>query len=765
MSQLPILGYKRYPLPCVPPQKPLKPPSGKGTVKPDLLVGGLKDTTLGYIADELQRLENSLNTNNEVTKTVNDGVTTVVDTLIDLEVRVDDDFASIFQELILQVGHNFALAQLITELEAQVVTDFSINTARFDNTITTMATADFALSSEITNLSATVVSNEASFIALNTAEALARSTLTDALASNLNTLTATVTTGDASNAAAITTEHTARVNADESLTLISNTQRALFGAAVSDNWDEDAEYIGSTIVVGGNTVGTGDDVVSGGFIYRCKVTHNNAGDNYQRRIPPNTFYWDRVDTVDAKVTAAVLVESTARSTAELAQAATSAALSGRVATSESDININAGDIVTTNELIVTKDESYAERFELTAARFGVTVADTYDNARTYQVGEEVIHLAILYRCKAISSGNLPTETVYWDFQELVPAAISAAVQSEANARTTADTAQANTTNAISGRVTTLEDDTTDADAIAVNAADIITIEQVVVTNEAASAEKFDLTSARLGITVPDNYDSAREYQVGEEAVYLTILYRCTAITTGNIPTNTLYWAFQELVPAAISAAVQTESEARVAADGTLLAKYGVTLNANNYITGFSQNNDGTTGSFKIIADDFRIIDPSSNAGEAGTQVFTVIDGVVTINGDLIVNGSIYTDKIANNAVSNVASVNIVGLANETVTSTTLVNLLTLTFTGSGSTAEVLANIGADGSGKNYLQMWFYLNGSLVNTRNYSHGGVEVFQTTTAVGSNTLVMKGRKSANTSGNAIITEAYMRILELKK
>jgi hypothetical protein len=197
----------------------------------------------------------------------------------------------------------------------------------------------------------------------------------------------------------------------------------------------------------------------------------------------------------------------------------------------------------------------------------------------------------------------------------------------------------------------------------------------------------------------------------------------------------------------------------------LEAKYGVTLNSNGYITGFSQNNNGSVGQFKILADDFRIIDPSDNSGEAGTQVFSVINGVVSITGDLIVGGSITTNKIANNAVTNVASVNIVGLANETVTSTTLVNLLTLTFTGSGSTAEVLANIGADGSGKNYLQMWFYLNGSLVNTRNYSHGGVEVFQTTTAVGSNTLVMKGRKSANTSGNAIITEAYMRILELKK
>ena len=197
----------------------------------------------------------------------------------------------------------------------------------------------------------------------------------------------------------------------------------------------------------------------------------------------------------------------------------------------------------------------------------------------------------------------------------------------------------------------------------------------------------------------------------------------------------------------------------------LQLKYGVSLNANGYITGFSQNNDGSTGKFRIIADDFRIIDPSATIGEEGTQVFSVINGVVSIAGDLIVGGSITTGKIADNAVTNVASVNIVGLANETVTSTTPVTLLSLTFTGSGATAEILANVGADGSGKNYLQMWFYLNGSLVNTRNYTSGGLEVFQTTTQVGVNTLVMKGRKSSNTSGNAVITEAYMRVLELKK
>ena len=66
----------------------------------------------------------------------------------------------------------------------------------------------------------------------------------------------------------------------------------------------------------------------------------------------------------------------------------------------------------------------------------------------------------------------------------------------------------------------------------------------------------------------------------------------------------------------------------------------MTLNSNGYVTGFSQNNDGTTGTFKILADKFTIIDPSDSAGEAGTQVFDITGGVVTINGSLVVNGSL-----------------------------------------------------------------------------------------------------------------------------
>ena len=808
MAELPILGYKRHSPPV------LKDKVGARDAVLLARKSGSVNPEEKYLTDELQRIENSLDTNSQQTRTVNNGVIEVKQTVIDLsetvETNASTSSAAITQEATLRVSADEALAQLTTNLTATVSTNASTGAAALASELIVRATADSALSSSLT------------------------------------TLSATVTSGDSSNAAAITSEQTARVNADESLTLISNTQRALFGAAVSDNWDSTVEYTGSTVVVGNNTVGTGDDVVYGGFIYRCKDTHTN-------KVPPNTLYWDRVDTVDAKVTAAVLIESTARSTADSAQAAISAALSGRVSTLEGDttdavaIAVNAGDIITTNNLIVTKDAANAERFQLTAARFGITVADTYDNARTYQIGEEAIYSTILYRCKAITAGNLPTDTVYWTFQELVPAAISAAVQTETTARATADTAQASVSNSISGRVTVLENDNTDALAIAVNAGDIVDIEEVIVTNEAASAERFQLTAARLGITVPDTYDSAREYQVGEEAIYSAILYRCTAITEGNIPTNTLYWSFQELVPAAIAAAVLTEtnaratadeasaekleltaarlgitvddtydsartyqvgeeavysaalyrcttittgnlptntsywglqelvpealtaavlveSNARVAADGVLLAKYGVALNANGYITGFSQNNDGTTGSFKIIADDFRIIDPSSTAGAAGDQVFSVINGVVTMGTAHIGNLSIGTGKLEDNAATVLSTTELASAV--TLSTTSLVLLSTLSFTGSVAAAEVHATFTASGNGSNTIRLHYYHNDVFKVARYKQYDGTTItLPITTTSGANTIKVYGQLYSTALGSASIDEGYVRCLETKK
>ena len=86
----------------------------------------------------------------------------------------------------------------------------------------------------------------------------------------------------------------------------------------------------------------------------------------------------------------------------------------------------------------------------------------------------------------------------------------------------------------------------------------------------------------------------------------------------------------------VATSVTTETAARVLADGVLEAKYGVTLDANGYITGFEQNNNGTTGEFKITADKFRIVE-GAVAGETGATVFDITNGLVTMEAAHIKN--------------------------------------------------------------------------------------------------------------------------------
>jgi hypothetical protein len=73
----------------------------------------------------------------------------------------------------------------------------------------------------------------------------------------------------------------------------------------------------------------------------------------------------------------------------------------------------------------------------------------------------------------------------------------------------------------------------------------------------------------------------------------------------------------------------------------LNAKYGVALDVNGYITGFVQNNNGTSGTFAILADKFAIVTPGQNP----TVPFEVSNGNVYVNGQRITPGSIGADRI------------------------------------------------------------------------------------------------------------------------
>jgi hypothetical protein len=79
----------------------------------------------------------------------------------------------------------------------------------------------------------------------------------------------------------------------------------------------------------------------------------------------------------------------------------------------------------------------------------------------------------------------------------------------------------------------------------------------------------------------------------------------------------------------------------------LEAQYGVELDVNGYITGFVQNNNGSSGSFKILADQFLVVDPGGGGGQPGTTPFAVVSGVVYLDTAYIRDGTLTNAKIAN----------------------------------------------------------------------------------------------------------------------
>ena len=218
------------------------------------------------------------------------------------------------------------------------------------------------------------------------------------------------------------------------------------------------------------------------------------------------------------------------------------------------------------------------------------------------------------------------------------AATQASVTSEATARATADSAIASDVTTLTATVNQQGTDITAAEA------DIVSEQTARANADSAIASDITNLTATVNTGLATNAaaisSEASARASGDSAVAASVT-SLTATVNG------------------VSAAVSTEAAARAAADGVLEAKYGVSLNSNGYITGFSQNNNGTSGTFKILADKFTIIDPAAaGSGLAGTQVFDITNGVVTMEAAFIKNlttGNIVGDVNPTSAFSGSAS--------------------------------------------------------------------------------------------------------------
>ena len=88
----------------------------------------------------------------------------------------------------------------------------------------------------------------------------------------------------------------------------------------------------------------------------------------------------------------------------------------------------------------------------------------------------------------------------------------------------------------------------------------------------------------------------------------------------------------------------------------LSVRYGVKLNVNGHVTGFVQNNDGTTGDFIIVANKFAVIDPN---GGSPFVPFSYSGGVIRMTNvevDTLTANSVTTPKLVANAATKISSV-------------------------------------------------------------------------------------------------------------
>lgn len=151
-----------------------------------------------------------------------------------------------------------------------------------------------------------------------------------------------------------------------------------------------------------------------------------------------------------------------------------------------------------------------------------------------------------------------------------------------------------------------------------------------------------------------------------------VLNENTVRLSGNVSLGTRLSGIDAAL-GANSAAIVNEQNARVSADNALAqdisvvsttlngntaavstlqssvnglqARYGVSLDVNGYVTGFVQNNNGTSGDFTILADRFAIVTP----GAAPTVPFEVSGGVVRIKQAAI--GSLDVERLNSGALN------------------------------------------------------------------------------------------------------------------
>ncbi len=242
------------------------------------------------------------------------------------------------------------------------------------------------------------------------------------------------------------------------------------------------------------------------------------------------------------------------------------------------------------------------------------------------------------------------------------ATLSAAIQGEATARANADTAEAQARETLVARVTGAEG--------------AISSQAVQISNRYTKAETDSvISSSTQALSASYQAADAATLESAKSYANAGILSEQTARANADsalASSITTLGATVNSNNTMLSAAVQSEAEARANQTGDLFAKYTVKVDLNGYVSGFglasAANNSTPSSSFAIRADRFYIANPSG-PGIAPSMPFIVQATPTTINGvevpvgvymrdAFIQNGTITNAKIANLAVDDAKIANL-----------------------------------------------------------------------------------------------------------
>ena len=269
----------------------------------------------------------------------------------------------------------------------------------------------------------------------------------------------------------------------------------------------------------------------------------------------------------------------------------------------------------------------------------ITGSAPYDNGETYAIGDIVEYLGALYRATAATTGNLPTDTAYWqkigDYASLGDAVSGLALDvTDLATRVTNTesglTAEATQRNALAAQ---MRGNYTGTDIAQVSSG-LLFSERVARAN-ADSAMTIQINSAvsRIGAAEAAILEEQTTRVTNDEAIVEAInaIWSITGATQAlsqdgtQIVTNwtsaqadrwsTLQAEVFGSGGNTIRAALAQEATLRANADGTLFGQYTVKVDLNGYVSGFglasTANNAAPISEFAVLADRFIVVPPNT----------------------------------------------------------------------------------------------------------------------------------------------------------